>query len=515
MASVGDRSALEIERRRFGASGEAGGLRIALAAIAAVVILRLPLAATANLAEDEAYYWLWSMNLAGGYYDHPPMIAVWIRAGTSIFGQTEFGIRFASLVSAIAGSYLLYCASFSLFRDRAAAWICVIWMNAALLGNAAAILATPDVPLAFFTTAALFFLAKLIETGRGAWWYAIGASLGLAFMSKYTVALLLPGLALWAIASAEGRRWLARPEPYLGAVIALVTIAPVVLWNYEHDWASFAKQAHHGIKDKPASALLSVAEFFGGQAGLATPLIFFFCLFGSAYALVRGLRWGESRWLLLGALTAPVFAFFFIHAAGQKIQANWPGFVYPAAILAAVHGFRAFSEEARTPAWMRVSFRYAPWAAVSFTLVAFLQLAAGPIPIEAKKDPTARMKGWAQLGGDVKRLKADYGAGVVLTERYAVTGELAFYGPGADDVVQINERIRYANFPAPGEARLKAAPALFVLRKGADPAPVLSHFEESQKIAALVKQGGFRPGDLYEAYLLKGYRGGLFAVDRR
>ena len=515
MALVGDHTAAGIESFRPEATGEAAALRLALAAIAAVVLLRFPLGATANLAEDEAYYWLWSTHLAWGYYDHPPMIALWISAGTSIFGQTEFGVRFASLASAIAGSYLLYRASFSFFRDRAAAWLCVIWMNATLSCNAAAILATPDVPLAFFTIVTLFSLAKLIETGRGAWWYAIGASLGLAFMSKYTAALLLPGLALWMIASAEGRRWLARPEPYLGAAIALVIVAPVVLWNYNHDWASFAKQAQHGIKDKPANAMASVAEFFGGQAGLATPLVFLFCLFGSAYALVRGLRRGELRWLLLGALSAPVFAFFFIHAANQKIQANWPGFVYPVAILAAVHGFRAFSGEARTAAWVRVCFRSAPWVAVAVTLVAFLQLAAGPLPIEAKKDPTVRLKGWAHLGGAIGQLERDYGAGLVLTNCYAITGELAFYGPGADKVAQINERIRYAGFPAPDEASLKAAPALLVLQRGADPASAASYFEESEKVATLMKEGGLHPRDGYEVYRLKGYRGGLFAVDRQ
>ncbi len=129
-------------------------------------------------------------------------------------------------------------------------------------------------------------------------------------MSKYTAALLLPGLLLWMLASAEGRRWFARPEPYLGAVVALLVISPVVAWNYDHDWVSFAKQLGHGVKDTPANAGLSVAEFFGGQAGLATPLIFFFCLFGSFYSFVRGLKRGDPRLLLLGSLSAPVFLFF-------------------------------------------------------------------------------------------------------------------------------------------------------------------------------------------------------------
>jgi 4-amino-4-deoxy-L-arabinose transferase-like glycosyltransferase len=486
------------------------GLRAAGVAALILVLLRIPLAATANLVEDEAYYWLWSTHLAAGYYDHPPMIAYWIRAGTAIVGQTEFGVRFVGLASAIAASYLLYRASLSLFRDSAAAALCVVWMNATILCNAAAILATPDTPLAFFATLTLFALAKLIETERGAWWLLIGAALGLGFMSKYTAALLLPGLFLWMIATAEGRRWFARPEPYLGAAIALLVVAPVFYWNYAHDWASFAKQAQHSIKDKPGNPLLSVAELFGAEAGLATPLIFLFCLFGGFYAFVRGVKRGQQPLLLLGAMSAPLFAFFFVHAASQKIQPNWPGLVYPAAILAAVHGALAFSRERPRGGWLRGSFRAAPWVGMAFTLVTFLQLGFGPLPLQARQDPTSRMKGWAKLGEEVERLRRERGASFVLTQRYAITGELAFYSSNADRVAQIDERIRYANLPPPNEAEIKAAPALLVVREAADPARAASAFESAVRIATIFREAGPGADESYDVYLLSGYRGGLF-----
>ncbi len=512
MASVEDVSLLKSKSLGFGVLEGEAATRAAFAAVLILIALRVVLAATANLAEDEAYYWLWSTHVAVGYYDHPPMVAWWIRAGTEIFGRTEFGVRFIGMLSAIAGSYLLYRASLSLFRDRAAAVLCVIWMNATLLCNAGAILATPDTPLAFFVTLTLFALAKLIETDRGAWWYAIGAALGLAFMSKYTAALMLPGLFLWMAASADGRRWFLRPQPYIAAAIALLVIAPVVYWNYAHDWASFAKQAEHSIKDKPASAFLSVAEFFGGQAGLATPLIFLFCLFGSFYAFVRGVRLSDPRWLLLGSMSAPVFAFFFLHAASQKIQPNWPGFVYPAAILAAVHGFLTFSREEQAAQWMRACFKIAPWTGIAFTLAAFLQLGLGALPIDAKKDPTSRLKGWPKLVADVERLEREQGAASILTDRYAITGELAFYGSNPDGVAQINERIRYASFPDPDESTLKEAPSLLILRKCADRARAAPYFASSALIATLTRDAGFRPYDAYDVLLLKGYRGGLFGV---
>ncbi|MGB9027961.1 MAG: glycosyltransferase family 39 protein [Rhodomicrobium sp.] len=485
------------------------GVKLCLAVVALLLLFRVLLAATADLSEDEAYYWLWSTHLAAGYYDHPPMIAYWIRAGTAVFGQTGFGVRFAAVLSSVAGSYVLYRASLSLFGDRNAALLAVLWLNATLFCNAAAIIATPDTPLAFFATVALFASAKLTETGRGAWWYALGAALGLAFMSKYTAVLLLPGIFLWMIALPSGRRWFLRPEPYLGAVIAAAIVAPVFYWNFTHDWASFAKQAQHGMGDQPGNAFASIAGLVGAQAGLATPIIFAFCVWGSFFALLRGWKRRDSRWLLPGALTAPVFLFFLVHSASHKIQPNWPGFIYPVAVLAAVHSFLALSRERGLPAWLPGSFRLAPWLGIAFTAFAFLQLGTGVLPIEAKKDPTARLKGWGKLGAGITGLARGEDAASVLTLNYATTGELAFYGPKDRLVMQVNERIRYANLPAPDEAKLKSGPALLVVRHGGDVSRAAAFFESSRFVATLQREAGFHSRDAYDVHLLLGYRGGI------
>ncbi len=507
MASAADRISAGVPVQSASSALINAGSLACLALAGLLIVFRFILAGTADLAGDEAYYWLWSTHFAAGYYDHPPMIAYWIGAGTALFGQTAFGVRFVVLLSALAGSYVLYRASLSLFRDRSAALLAALWLNVTLTYNTAALVATPDTPLAFFTILTLFALVKLIETGNGSWWLGAGAALGLAFMSKYTALLLLPGIFLWMIVSQDGRKWFSRPEPYLGAVAALAVAAPVFSWNYEHGWASFAKQAGHAIKDTPVNALASVTEFFGGQAGLATPLIFCFCLFGSFFAFIHGVKRGDARFLLLGSLTAPVFLFFFIHAASQKIQANWPGFVYPVAILAAVHGFIAYRQDKPTASWINASFRFAPWLGLVLTFSAFLQLGLSAVPIEEKMDPTAKLKGWAKLGAGIESLKRSEGAATILTDRYAITGELAFYS--APPVWQISERIRYANLPAPDEATLKSGPALFVLRKGGDASGAAAFFETARYVTSIQREGGFHPRDAYDVYVLTGYRGRL------
>ena len=76
--------------------------------VLALVALRLVAAAFTPITFDEAYYWMWSKNLAGGYYDHPPMVAVVIRLGTLIAGDTEFGVRLVSILLALPMSWAVY-----------------------------------------------------------------------------------------------------------------------------------------------------------------------------------------------------------------------------------------------------------------------------------------------------------------------------------------------------------------------------------------------------------------------
>jgi hypothetical protein len=147
---------------------------------------------------------------------------------------------------------------------------------------------------------------------------------------------------------------------------------------------------------------------------------------------------------------------------------------------------------------------------MAFTLAAFLQLGLGLLPIEAKKDPTSRLKGWAELGANIESLERMYGAVSTLTDRYAITGELAFYRSSQHPAIQTGERIRYANLSAPDEAKLKQGPALFVVRKGGDASQAAAFFESSRFLQTLVREGGLHPRDAYDVYLMTGYRGGLF-----
>ena len=247
--------------------------------LALLTMLRLALAAAIPLAPDEAYYWIWSRALAPGYFDHPPMVALWIRAGTWLAGNSALGIRLLGPLSAALGSVLLWDAADRLLPGRNAGMVAVAMLNATLMVGAGAILMTPDSPLLLFWMFSLWAMARIIAGGSGAWWLAVGAFVGLDLASKYTALLLVLGIGLWLVMA--GRPWLRRREPYAGAALALVIITPVLCWNAAHGWVSILRQGGRVAVWSPDRAPQYLLELFGGQIGVATPLIFLFCIAGS------------------------------------------------------------------------------------------------------------------------------------------------------------------------------------------------------------------------------------------
>src|ERR1700749_266975 len=135
-------------------------------AVLALVALRLVAAFWTPITFDEAYYWMWSKALAGGYYDHPPMVALVIRAGTLIAGDTEFGVRLVSILLALPMSYAVFRSAAILFGGARVAATAAILLNVTLMAAAGTLIVTPDSPLLVAASFVLLALAKVVGTGR-------------------------------------------------------------------------------------------------------------------------------------------------------------------------------------------------------------------------------------------------------------------------------------------------------------------------------------------------------------
>ena len=180
-------------------------MRPLAAALAAVTLVRLVVAATVPLAPDETYYWVWSHALATGYLDHPPMVALWIRAGTAAAGTVRIGRAAAG--SARGGAGVLDAVrrrASAVSRHECLAWSAAMLLNASLLLGVGTVIMTPDSPLLFFWTAAFWAdgaALPWVGPACGGWLRAWPADLALD--SKYTALFLWVGVGLWVLAGAR------------------------------------------------------------------------------------------------------------------------------------------------------------------------------------------------------------------------------------------------------------------------------------------------------------------------
>jgi 4-amino-4-deoxy-L-arabinose transferase-like glycosyltransferase len=85
--------------------------RAPLAITLAAGLVRLGVGTTTPLFPDETYYWEWSRRLAAGYFDHPPVIALLIRAGTAVAGDTPLGVRLLPILAGVAAALFLCAAA--------------------------------------------------------------------------------------------------------------------------------------------------------------------------------------------------------------------------------------------------------------------------------------------------------------------------------------------------------------------------------------------------------------------
>src|SRR4051812_11465277 len=209
-------------------------VRATILAISGLVVLRLVAAAWTPLTFDEAYYWMWSKHLAGGYYDHPPGVAAVIRLGTMIAGDTELGVRLASILLALPMSWALFRTTSILFGSVRVAATATILLNITLMAAVGTLIVTPDAPLLVASSFVLFYLAKILETGRGVWWLAAGAAGGGGVLSKNNAVVFCPAL-FFLVGSGSGFwggvgfAWAPLRGPvWLGGVFS------VILWEAPH-----------------------------------------------------------------------------------------------------------------------------------------------------------------------------------------------------------------------------------------------------------------------------------------
>ena len=395
--------------------------------VAVICAVRLAVAGSLHLTEDEAYYRLWSMAPAFGYYDHPPMIAGWIGVGRALAGDTPLGVRLLPVLASAALSLLVrdmarLAGGGSQTAERAG-----IWFNATLLVSVGGFLAVPDAPAALFWCLTLWCLLRAVPSAGVRWWAAAGVSAGCAALSKYSALFLGPGVLLWLLWTPESRRALRTPGPWLALTIATALFGLNVAWNATHHWFTFEKQ--FGRVAGHALSWRFLPELLLTQALLLNPLVALWLARSEAAP-----RTPSNRLGLFVATSLPFAGYLVIHSLHDRVQAHWPAPIYPA--LAVLAAFAADGVEARR---LRQAV---PGVAIAVTSILAILLVLPPTVWRAAPDLFLPLRGWRGFAAQLDHRRAAAGAEWTGTTSYGLASELADEHPRAP-ILQISERDRW------------------------------------------------------------------------
>jgi len=413
--------------------------RAVVAGVALVTLLRLAIAVVLPLGDDETFYWEWSRHLAAGYLDQPPAIAWLIHASTALFGNTTFAVHLvAAVLFGITSLALWLLAREVLGRDDAAT-AAVALFNVIPVFAAGGLLAVPDGPLGLAWVLTLLWTWRAAHEAGGRAWLHAGLWLGLALDSKYTAAALPISIGLW-LAASPYRRWLRRPEPYAGLVIAALLFAPVVWWNATHHWASF----YFTLAGRPGwSAGPNAPIFLGLQFVYLAPLLFPWLVWALVVAGRRGLA-GDPAWLFLAAAGIPVIAGIAAASFIGAAKGHWaaPGYMTATIALAALMTERSWSRRSR--AWQSGLAAGIASAVLVTALAHALPVIAGAV-LPPRLDPTVDYYGWRTAAPMIAGV-AQRGAHrpfFITSDRYQVLAQFDFSTGGRYPSATVTGRDEY------------------------------------------------------------------------
>ena len=200
---------------------------------------------------DTIYYWTWSKHLAASYLDGPPMIAYLIYATTHVLGDRIVSFNILAFILFLCSASIVYHIS-RLFADRKTALtITALW---AFYPSSTIRFLLMDLTLdnveVLFSLLIIYQAACYIKTKNTRYLYCLGFSAGLGLLAKYNTLFLILAILLYFAYNKTLRDVFCNKAFYSAIIIALLLFSPVLMWNYQHHWASFIYQLTCHTHDK-------------------------------------------------------------------------------------------------------------------------------------------------------------------------------------------------------------------------------------------------------------------------
>lgn len=298
---------------------------------AAWLLIGLIQAAFTPLQDDEAYYWTFSRFLDWGYFDHPPMTALLIKAGYALF-QNELGVRLLIVLLSTATVYLC-----ELLTERKHPMLFYTLCAVLAVLQLSGFMAVPDLPLLFFTALFFYVYRSFLQQATILNTVLLALVTAALLYSKYHAVLII----LFTLLS--NFKLLARWQTYVAGLLALLLFAPHLWWQYQHDWISF--RYHLFESNVNPYKINYTTDYLLGQLLIAGPLAGFMLLPILFIYPPHSLTEKALKYTGVGVLV-----FFFLSTFKGKVEANWTA---PMVIPILVLGHQYLQDHDKQRRWIR------------------------------------------------------------------------------------------------------------------------------------------------------------------
>lgn len=415
-----------------------------------------------DLSGDEAHYWEWSRRLDLSYYSKGPLVAYIIAGSTALL---------ADLSNRLVGSEMLAvrapAVALSILSGLGIFTLAVVTTRRGWIGFAAVTLTatmpilavgsslmTIDAPYTCLWVWTLVAAWWAVQTNHPPAWLITGLLIGLGILAKYTMLLILPTVGLFILIEPSLRYLARRPGPYAATLVGLIAgLAPIIAWNARHNWVSFRHVGGQaGVSGETSFDLLGPLAYIAGQAVIVNAV-----WFGVIWwAMVRYLQAPKAERVLpsgtgvryLVIATVAPWAAFLVFSPITKIQPNWPVVaLMSGSIVLALALVRLLSiieprskKQARLVVGTGVGVglivvvlsHNTHWLTPLFGFLA-RNAPSWELTPAAKYDPSARLRGWSELGHAVGDVLAEQRAAgrdpFIMADHYQTASEIAFYCP--------------------------------------------------------------------------------------
>ena len=356
-------------------------------------LIRLFVAPFFGLGVDEAHYVLYAKYLDFSYVDHPPLTG-WIHAPIFyLLGTNEFLARLPAILIFAVTSYCAYIFMIRITGSVKTSLLGVLALNCSFMLNVLGLMLLPDSILLLLVFLLIFVTEKITRENKPSDYILLGIILGLMGLAKYTSILLVPPLIIFLVFK---KRYDIIFSPYMfgAAFIALIMIAPVIYWNYTHDFISFRYQGSH-VFGTLAGSVSNFAGSIAAQFGAYSPFLFLIAFYG----FFKSMRSQNDHLRLAVLFAGTIMLFFLLTSLSERTLPHWPGIFY--LLFIPVGTFYLFTASQK---WKRNFLFFSIGFSMVLTLFAYTELAGKFFAFPDYKSPFRDIYGFPEIARQADRI---------------------------------------------------------------------------------------------------------------